>query len=74
MKFIKLSNLCINASKIVSIERKSDAFKIIMGCQEMSSLILLGSGHLSSELCYYNICKKKEPNDYSVIEKFINEF
>ena len=74
MKFIRLSKVCINASKIVSIERNQDAFKIIMGCQEISSLLLVGSGHLSSEMCYYNICKKKEPSDYSVIEKFINEF
>lgn len=74
MKFIRLSKVCINASKIVSIKRNQDAFKIIMGCQEISSLLLVGSGHLSSEMCYYNICKKKEPNDYSVIEKFINEF
>lgn len=73
MRFIKLSNVCINASKIVSIERKESQFKIIMGCQEMSSLFLVGSGHLTSELCYYTICKKKEPGDYSVVEKFINE-
>ena len=74
MKFIRLSKVCINASKIVSIERNQDAFKIIMGCQEISSLLLVGSGHLSSEMCYYNICKKKEPSDYHTIEKFINEF
>lgn len=73
MRFIKLSNVCINASKIVSIERKESQFKIIMGCQEISSLFLVGSGHLTSELCYYNICKKKEPGDYSVVEKFINK-
>ena len=74
VRFITLSDLCINASKIVSIERNKDAFKIIMGCQEISSLLLVGSGHLSSELCYYNICKKINPGDYSVVEKFINEF
>ena len=73
MKFIKLSNLCINASKIISIERNQGTFKIIMGCQEMSSLLVAGSGHISSELCYYNICKKNNHSDYSVIEKFINE-
>jgi len=74
LRFIKLSNVCINASKIVSIERNQGQFKIIMGCQEISSLLLVGSGHLSSELCYYNICKKTKPSDYSVVEKFINGF
>ena len=74
LRFIKLSKVCINASKIVSIETKESQFKIIMGCQEISSLLLVGSGHISSELCYYNICKKKEPSDYHIIEKFINEF
>jgi hypothetical protein len=74
LRFIKLSNLCINTSKIVSIEKNPDSFKIIMGCQEVSALWLIGSGHLSSELCYYNICKKKEPVDYSIVEKFINSF
>lgn len=73
MRFIKLSNVCINASKIVSIERKESQFKIIMGCQEISSLFLVGSGHLSSELCHYNICKTLNPGDYSVVEKFINK-
>ena len=74
LRFIKLNKVCINASKIVSIERKPDSFKIIMGCQEISSMLLVGSGHLSSELCYYDICKKKEPSDYSIVEKFLNEF
>lgn len=70
LRFIKLSNVCINASKIVSIEKNPDSFRIIMGHQEISSLMLMGSGHVSSQLCEY-LVNKKDLYDFKAVEEFI---
>ena len=69
LRFIKLSNVCINASKIVSIEKNPDSFRIIMGHQELSALMLMGSGHVSSELCEYLVFKNTQ--DFKAVEQFI---
>lgn len=74
MRFIKLSNLFINASKIVSIEKTSDKYKIIMCHQEVSSWFIAGSGYISSELCEYDIHKKSDSEDYKRIEQFIDTY
>ena len=70
LRFIKLSNVYINASKIVSIEKNPDSFRIIMGHQELSSLMFMGSGHVSSELCEYLIHKNQQ-HDFKAVEDFI---
>jgi len=69
LRFIKLSNVCINASRIVSIEKNPDSFRIIMGHQEISSLMLMGSGHVSSQLCEYLV--NKNTQDFKAVEEFI---
>lgn len=74
MRFIKLSNMIINASKIVSIEKSPDKYKIIMGHQELSGLLLVGSGFISSQLCEYDIFKKENCKDYEIIEKIIDAY
>jgi len=70
LRFIKLSNVCINASRIVSIEKNPDSFRIIMGHQELSALMFMGSGHVSSELCEYLI-HRRDLHDFKAVEEFI---
>jgi len=41
-----------------------------MGHQEISSLMLAGSGYVSSELCEYCI-HKKDTQDFKAVEDFI---
>jgi hypothetical protein len=44
MRFLKLTGILINASKIVSIEQSGNSFRIIFGHSEPSGTLIAASG------------------------------
>ena len=69
MRFLKLTGILINASKIVSIEQSGgNSFRIIFGHSEPSGTLFAASGWLSSELCEYKVTDR----DADVVREFFD--
>ena len=72
MKFIKLSNLIINTSKISTIKISDSQYLIKMDKIDVSGFIFFGSGFLSSNYNEIKVCKNKDKKDYDIIKDYIN--
>ena len=65
-KFIKLTNLVINTSKIIKIDILENKY-----CVHISSWIFYGNSFLDTNNNVINICKNKNLTDYQIINKWI---
>jgi len=68
LRFIKLKDIVINASKIVYIERKGPDYKILLDNPGLNGYIFAGSGSIESK---QEIITVSTPEEIFAIEKFI---
>lgn len=77
MKFIKLSKIIINTSKINKIIIEPNKYNIYLhDGYSFSHIIIAGSGGGGGgeeKQTIMDICSKKNPEDYKIIEKWILE-
>jgi hypothetical protein len=74
MNFIRLSNMVINTSKISTIVMEKNKFNIYLLDKEVyRSPVSVGPPTIHLNHMYVEICKKKQPCDYLVMEQWIND-
>ena len=71
MKFIKLSNLIINTSKISTVRMIDNRYIIKIACSNTSGFIVAGSGWIHSIDTVIHVCQKKDPEDYNIVTKWV---
>lgn len=70
MKFIKLTHLVINSSKISSIQLYNNKYYINV---MHGAFKFVGFGNVSSNCDRFEICKEKDKDDYKTITTWIDE-
>jgi len=73
MKFIKLSNVIINTSKISTVRFLENRYIIKIACSDTSGFIVAGSGWIHSIDTVIHVCQKKDPEDFKVFTKWIEQ-
>ena len=74
MTFLKLSNIIINTSKITTIRKYNNIYRINILHFDISGFILAGSGHVgSSSYNIIEVCKVKQPEDHNIITEWIDK-
>jgi hypothetical protein len=77
MKFIKLSNLVINSSKISSIQMYNNKYyiNVVHGAFGGVQFGIAGTGfgNVSSNCDRFEICKEKDKEDYMKVTQWIDE-
>ena len=74
-RFIKLTNILINSSKIIFIENTGTTYYVKTGGYGLThGLSVFGFGFIGSSdsINSIEICKDKHPIDYQIIEKWVN--
>ena len=74
MNFIRLSNMVINTSKISTIIMEKNKFSIYLLDKEVyKSVVSVGPPTIHLNHMYVEICRKKQPCDYLVMDQWINQ-
>ena len=69
-RFIKLTNLIINTTKIIKIEIVPVKYIVYMN-YHYEGVTIFGSGSLQSYQDKIEICKSKHPYDYQIVSDWI---
>jgi hypothetical protein len=72
-KFLKLSALIINTSKIICVEIKPSKYILKISELNLSGSIFVGSGWIGSKPLTITICEKNNYQDFQTIKKWIDE-
>lgn len=72
-KFIKLTNMIINTTKIITIDILPTKYNINMSTQHFDVIFIFGSGGMQTITNNIEICKNKHPNDYQIVERWIKQ-
>lgn len=72
-RFIKLTNMAINMSKIIKIESYSNKHYMYYNNNNIRGLFFISFGTINSSDNFIVICKDKTPIDYEIITKWINQ-
>lgn len=70
-RFIKLSKVLLNPSKINMILCDEKKYTIEMSNSYIYGSFFFASGYIDSYENKFEICKTKHPEDYAVLEKWI---
>ena len=73
-RFIKLTNILINTSKIIFIENTGTTYYVkTCGTGITSGFSIFGFGVIdtSNSDNFFEICKNKHPIDYQIMEKWV---
>jgi hypothetical protein len=73
MKFIKLSRFIINTSKISTVQVLDNRYIINISSSNTSGFMLAGSGMFNSNETIIHVCQKKDPEDFDVLTKWIEQ-
>lgn len=71
--FIRLSNMILNKSHILCIEKKPTKYFIVMNFNNLQGGIIFGNGELSSESVKIEVCEEKNPTDYEIINRYFDD-
>jgi hypothetical protein len=71
MKFIKLSSVIINTSKISTVRLLENRYIINISSSNTSGFIVAGSGWIHSIDTVIHVCQKKDPDDYNTVTKWV---
>ena len=74
-RFIQLTNILINSSKIIFIQNIGNTYYIkTCGSGLTHGFSMFGFGFINTSSCYnfIEICKNKHPIDYQIMEKWVN--
>ena len=73
-RFLKLTNILINTSKIIFIENMGTTYYVkTCGSSLSNGFSMLGFGFIYTSASYnfIEICKNKHPIDYEIMEKWV---
>ena len=73
-RFIKLTNILINTSKIIFIQNTGTTYYVkTLGPNLPYGFFIFGFGFIdtSSSYNFIEICKNKHPIDYEIMEKWV---
>ena len=71
-RFLKLTRLVINTSKIGTIENKQNKYYVqLLDGSTLSGFSLFGSGKMATEFYTLEICKDINSIDYQIIDKWV---
>ena len=71
-RFIRLTNLIVNTSKIVTVDILPTKYVMHMNNHDFNGWILFSSGSVESKPNTVEICETKHPNDYEIVKKWID--
>ena len=71
-RFIKLTNLIVNTSKIVTIDILPTKYIMYMNNNHFNGWMLFSSGAVESTHNKVDICKNEHPEDYQIIKEWID--
>jgi hypothetical protein len=71
MKFLKLTNWCINTKFINTIFIKKNSIVIYLSTSNIEGLTLFSTGFISSKNQEIEICKIKNPTDYTTVSEWM---
>ena len=72
-RFIRLTNMVINTSKLVKIEKYDNKYSMYFCNNNISGYFIVSIGNLFTSDNTIVICKEKSPVDYKIVEDWINE-
>ena len=72
-KFLNFSKLVINTKHITYVSKEINAYRIKFIDHEISGYLIFGGGGVSSYNRDFTICKNTDPNDYAIMEKWLND-
>lgn len=72
-KFIKLTSQIINLSQIKTIDLSPGKIYINMTSNDFTGFIFYGTGHFWTREPTITICKQAHPEDYLVMDQWINK-
>ena len=72
-KFIKLTSRIINSHHIKEIVQSPNKFNIRFANHKTGGFLIVGSGRADSLDDDFNICIKKNPQDYKIVSDWINK-
>ena len=72
-RFIRLSNIIINTSKIVTIDILPTKYVIFMCNHHLDGWFICGSGDVKSVGNKIEICQNKDPMDYIILTDWIKK-
>lgn len=70
--FIKLTSMIINKNLITSVYMKQNKYHIFTVENNISGIVLFGSGMVDSRPEEIVICEEKSPEDYKIFSKWID--
>ena len=71
-QFIKLTSKIINKNSISSVYIKPNKYIIYTIENNISGLIIGGSGYINSKPEKFEVCEKENPIDYKIISNWID--
>ncbi len=74
-RFIKLTHIVINSSKIIKINNTESKYYVEVCAHALQSgSFIFGSGFIETKNSntFITICKNKDPIDYQIMEKWVN--
>ena len=72
-KFLKLSNLIINTSKIIYIDILPSKYMLRLSCQKINGDYFLGQGRIDTMHKDIIVCSNDDPQDYEIVKKWIEQ-
>ena len=70
-RFIKLTSVIINSSKITKIVNTNNKYYIHMSDKGIDGFLFLTSGSVSSENHIIEVCEKNHKSDYTAVAEWI---
>ena len=72
-RFLKLSNIIINTTKIMTIDILPTKYTICMSNQKIDGWLLFTSGSVDSKNTKIEVCKTEHPIDYQAVKEWVHQ-
>ena len=70
-RFIKLTNLVVNTSKIIKIKTLPDIHYMYLSNTRFDGFMYFGTGGIDTRDDVVEVCKNKHPIDYHLVSEWI---
>jgi hypothetical protein len=72
-RFIKLSTKIVNVSYIQKIIKEENKYYICLQANDIDGFFMFAGGWMSSKPNEIQVCKKRHPDDYEIVKKWVEE-
>ena len=72
-RFIRLTNIIINTSKIIDIHIKPEKYILYLSNNYIDGYFIFGFGHITTIDNKLEICKKNNSHDYNCLSQWIDQ-